>query len=87
MQDNLSTFADSPGAPASQCFAVIPSDGGDLPLLTKGIYIGTGGDVTLAPAAGSDVTFRNVPSGAILDVRTRAVRATGTTASNIVGLA
>jgi len=33
------------------------------------------------------VTFRNVPAGYILDVRAVAVRATGTSATAIVGLA
>lgn len=75
-------------APAAACFAVAPSDTLDLSQVTKAIYVGTSGDVVLVPVLGADpVTFRNVPAGAILDVRVRAIRATGTTAADIVGLA
>ena len=78
---------DSPMAPAEMCFAITPDDGADLPRATKAIYIGEGGDVTLVPVRGEEqVTFRNLPSGFILDVRVKAIRATGTTAREIVGL-
>jgi hypothetical protein len=50
--------------------------------------VGTGGDL-VGRAAGSnaDVTFKNLASGQILDVRLQYVRASGTTATDIVGLA
>ena len=35
----------------------------------------------------ADVTFRNVPSGMTLDVRAVFIRATGTTASDLVAFA
>lgn len=80
-------FADSPTAPALDCFVISPNDGSDLPRVTKALYIGEGGDVVLRPAMGNeDIVFRNVPAGYILDVRVRAVRITGTTASALVGL-
>ena len=34
----------------------------------------------------ADVTFKNVANGQVLDVRAQYVRATGTTATDIVGL-
>ncbi|MFA7585210.1 MAG: hypothetical protein WCY11_03305 [Novosphingobium sp.] len=86
--DSFSGYTDSPTAPASACFAIVPSDSLDLATVTKAIYVGTGGDVVLCPLNGTvDVTFRNVPDGGILDVRARAVRSSGTTAADIVGLA
>lgn len=86
--DNFSNFADSPSSPASNCFAITPSDSTQLALVTKALYIGTGGDVTLRSVqSGADVVFRNVATGSVLDVRASYVRATGTTAANIVGLA
>lgn len=86
--DSFSGYADSLTAPASNCFAIAPSDTVELTIVTKALYVGTGGDVVLRPVNGSaDVTFRNVPDGGIIDVRTRAVRAAGTTAADIVGLA
>jgi hypothetical protein len=81
--------ADSPLAPAEACFPIEPSDTEDLPRATKALYIGTSGDVALVPVRGGDaeVIFRNLAAGSILDVRVRAVRATGTTAADLVGLA
>jgi len=81
-------FADNPIAPALSCFAVVADDETDLPAITKALYVGTGGDIVLRSARGEeDVTFRNVPSGYILDVRVRAVRSSGTSAADLVGLA
>lgn len=87
IHDPFSKSVDSPMAPARYCFPITPSDSESLPRATKAIYVGEGGDVKLI-TVGSDqeVVFRNVPSGAILDVCVQAVRANGTTALSIVGL-
>lgn len=86
--DAFKGITDSPIAPAEYCFAISPSDTAELERATKALYVGTAGDVTLTSVRGNGpVTFANVPSGAILDVRTKAVLTTGTTASDIVGLA
>lgn len=75
-------------APAGHCFDIVPSDGVELSEVTKAIYIGSGGDVVLKSLGSTEfVTFRNVPAGFILDVRVRQVKATGTTAADLVGLA
>ena len=87
-QDNFQTTTDSLTAPAKIRFEITPDDLAEVAQVTKAIYVGNGGDVTLRALDGpGDVTFANVPSGAILDVRVIAVRAAGTTASGIVGLA
>jgi len=55
----------------------------------KALYIGSGGDVAIAPsAAGSAVTFVGVSSGTFLPVEVKDGRlmSTGTTASSIVSL-
>jgi hypothetical protein len=84
--DQFSTFSDSPDAPAAQAFAIVPSDSAELQAVTKAIYVGSSGDVTLRPLrAVADVTYRNVPDGAYLTIRASHVRATGTTASDLVG--
>ncbi|MFV0644518.1 MAG: hypothetical protein ACK5NN_08470 [Sphingomonadaceae bacterium] len=86
--DRYSDFRDSPIFPASRCFTLTPDDAAVLPLVTKAVYAGSGGDIVLRSLEGdADVVFRNVPAGAILDVRVTAIRATGTTASDLVGLA
>ncbi|NJO13929.1 MAG: hypothetical protein HC870_01625 [Rhizobiales bacterium] len=87
-EDVFSSAANSLTAPALDCFAIVPSDSLDLPKATRAIYIGTGGDVVLrAVGSQAEVTFRNVISGSIIDVRVAAIRATGTSAEDIVGLA
>lgn len=60
----------------------------------KALWIGGAGDVTVITAgdnsnsgAGTPVTFSAVPAGTYLNVQVRAVMATGTTATNMVGLA
>lgn len=81
-------FADSPGGPAARAFAIVPHATDELETITKAIYVGGTGDVTVRPlASDTHVLFRNVPAGSILDIRVRAVRAAGTTATDIVGLA
>jgi len=86
--DNFGSVLDSLIAPARNCFSITPNDTVMLPVLPKAIYVGTGGNVVVRAIDGSsDVTFANVPSGSILDVRVTAIRATGTSASNLVGLA
>lgn len=87
-KDNFQSTSDSVTAPASRCFEITPNDSADLTEATKAIYVGTGGDITLrALDADTDVTFRNVQDGSILDVRVLALRAMGTSATDIVGLA
>lgn len=86
--DPFTLTIDSLIAPAQNCFAVTPHDTAALPLVTKSIYIGLGGDLAVLPLQGETaVIFRNLPDGMMLDVRARAILATGTTASDIVGLA
>lgn len=80
--------ADDMRAPSMAPYGVVPHDTDQLPLLPKALYVGSGGIVTLRGAgAETDVVFKNVASGQVIDVRARYVRATGTTAADIVALA
>lgn len=86
--DNFSTALDSLIAPARNCFSIIPHDVTALVEVPKAIYVGSGGDIVVrAIDSNQDVVFANVASGSILDVRAAAIRATGTTANDLVGLA
>lgn len=88
MTDAFSRQADSAEAPSLHPLAIIPSNTVPLVATPKALYIGTGGTVVLRTASGaSDVTFKNLASGQILPVRAQFVRATGTTAADIVALA
>lgn len=84
--DPFRSNSDSPNAPAADAFAIVPSDALELPQVTKAIYVGTAGHITLRPLrASADVVYRNVPAGSYLMIRASHVRATGTTAADLVG--
>jgi hypothetical protein len=79
---------DSLIAPARNAFSVTPDDTNALASLPKAIYVGTGGNITLRGVDSTqDVIFYNVSNGSIIDIRAKFIRATGTTASNLIGLA
>ncbi|AKQ40996.1 hypothetical protein CP97_01420 [Aurantiacibacter atlanticus] len=88
MLDKFAEYRDNPMAPAKHCFEITPHDTQTFALVTKAIYVGAAGDITLKPLDSSaDVVFRNLPEGSFIDVRATAVRTTGTTAQHLVGLA
>jgi hypothetical protein len=87
LEDPFATASDSLIAPARHAFSITPQDGVALPTATKAIYIGTSGDINLrAVGSGNFVLVRNIPSGTVLAIRVAAVSASGTTATDIVGL-
>lgn len=86
MPDSFATIADTPILPARAPFAVSPHDTNALPNVPKRLFIGTGGNVILRGVDGAaDVIYKNVANGVYLNVRPQYVRATGTTAADIVG--
>lgn len=86
--DQFSLVTDSLIAPARRCFDIVPDDNVALSEVVKAVYVGTGGDLCVRAVDSTDfVTFRNVPNGMLLDVRVIAVRAAGTSAADLVGLA
>jgi len=86
MSDPFQTHADAASAPSRAPFAIVPNDSQPLPLVPKGIYVGTGGDLVLRGIAGvADVTYRNLPDASYVAVRAAYVSATGTIASDLVG--
>lgn len=70
---------------SSSGFAVTPSDSVDLASVPNGLWVGTGGDVS-AVVGGATLLYKSVPDGSVLPIRPTRVRATNTTASNIVAL-
>lgn len=73
-------------APATAAVAVTPSDATDLTSVANALYVGGAGNINLDMPDGSTVLFYNVLAGTILPVRTRRVRSTSTTATNIIAL-
>lgn len=87
MADPFAEAADAVSAPAEDARAVIPHNVNPLPDIPKALFIGTGGTLVARGVAGSaDVTFKNLASGSVLPLRASHVRATGTTAADIVAL-
>lgn len=81
--ENYNSGLDSPGAHA---VAVTPDDDAALTTDARALFVGGAGNLTLITSGGDAVTFTGVPAGSILPVRTRQVKATGTTATGIVAI-
>jgi len=70
--------------------AVTPSDtagSGDLVYVSRAIYVGGAGNLIAITTQDTEVTFTAVPVGTVLSIRAKRIKATGTTATNIVSLA
>ena len=70
--------------PARYGAAVTPSNSVNLPAPTRGLHIGTAGNISIEMSNGT-VVFPNVQVG-IFPVQCTRVNSTGTTASNIVAM-
>lgn len=87
MADKFSSNADAASSPAVNASAVTPHATDPLANVSKGLYVGGAGDIACRLAGDSaDVTFVAVPVGTVLPIRVSHVRATGTTATNILNL-
>lgn len=84
--DTFDSFTPDLVSPARSGTDVAPNDGADLPSLPRAIWIGGGGSLSMLMADGGTVTLAGVPGGALLPLRPRRIRATGTSATNIVAL-
>lgn len=66
--------------------AITPTDNTQIGPFAA-LYVGGFGDVTLCPGnSTTPVVYKAVPAGTILRVRFQGVNATGTSATNLVGL-
>ena len=87
MADQFQGTLDSVSSPATRGVAVVPHDANALADVPKALFVGTGGNLVARGAGGgADVTFKSVAAGSLLPFRASHVRATGTTASDIVAL-
>ena len=85
MPDQFADRSSGLESPAYNGSAVVPNDSTDLPVTARALYVGSSGDLSLVTAGGSTLTLRNVPIG-MLPVRVARVRASGTTAADIVAV-
>lgn len=71
----------------SGAFAITPHDTNKLTTAVRAIYVGGAGNIVLqVPGSTTNITFTGVPVGTILPVNAWLVRATSTTATNLIGL-
>lgn len=66
--------------------AITANDSTDLPEVYSGLYIGGAGNLKVDLLDGSTVTFTGLLVGTIYPFTVKRVYATGTTATNIIGL-
>jgi hypothetical protein len=87
MTDQFMNRADQVSAPATRAVAVVPHDTQALSDVPKALYVGSGGTVVMRGVRDTgDTSWVKVPDGAVLPFRASHVRATGTTAGDILAL-
>ena len=86
MKDRFSSHAPGLTAPLDEGFEVTPDDAVDLPEVTRAVFLGQGGDLAVQFPSGNEVVFRNIKSGVLYPLRLSRILATGTTASDLLGL-
>ena len=86
MTDRFQNTSSGLDSPALDAFSITPDDATDLHEVTRALYVGGTGDIVLVTKGGTQVTFTGLGAGSLLPVRTSRVHATGTTATNILGL-
>jgi hypothetical protein len=69
----------------SQSFVAI-TPGTPIVGTIRGIYVGTGGNITGTGQDGNAIVFKNLSGGAVYPFCLNSVDASGTTASDLVGL-
>ena len=71
--------------PAIKAVAITPHDSNAISP-TRAIYVGGDGDISVTTTAGDSVVFYSASAGTILPISVALVKATGTTATNLLGL-
>lgn len=72
--------------PIENGFSVTPADGSDQPQVSRAIWVGGAGNLSVVTRGGDTITLVGVPAGTMLPIRATRIRSTGTTATNIVAL-
>lgn len=70
--------------PADLWLAISPNDDAVFDPPPTAVFIGTGGHISLTDADGDVAVFKNIPNATILPLQPSRIRATGTTAQDIV---
>jgi hypothetical protein len=84
MTDKFFYHAASLESPASHAFSITPDNDTDLAYLPRAIYVGGYGSLAIVTPSGETVTF--VDASGWMPIRAARVLATGTTATDLVGV-
>lgn len=87
MRDIFQSVKQTLDSPAFRAFAITPSNTVLFTIAVRAIYVGVTGDVkALLVGDTAAVVFKAVPAGSILPIRAQRIDATGTTATDLVGM-
>ena len=86
MIDPFEGHAPGLSSPVENGLEITPSDEATLPYVTRALYSGTGGDITLRLAGGAVLSLVGTTPGAVYPLRVDKVLLSGTTATGLVGL-
>jgi hypothetical protein len=84
--DQFKDFPVTLTSPATNAASITPSDTTPLSTVSRALYVGVAGDLSVEMQSGEIVVFQGVQSGSILALRALKVRQTATTAAGIVAL-
>lgn len=73
-------------SPVENAAAVTPDNDNDLDTVTRALWVGGSGNISLDTVGGDTVTISGISAGTLLPIRVARVRSTSTTATNIVAL-
>lgn len=83
---NRSGFDATKTTPAIGGEAVVPHDVNELTYITRAIWVGGAGAISIRTESGDAILLSGVPAGTLLPIRAKGINATGTTATLIVAL-
>ena len=73
-------------SPGDVFYSIVPSDTIEIPLRPRAIVVGTSGNLAVVDGLGVTTIIPNLVAGIFHPIRPVRILATGTTASNIVGI-
>ena len=86
MADQYAFVNTAISGPAIGGFAITPNDSTEFDQPTRFFRVGGAGTVAVVTTDGSELTFTVTSVPEVIDVRAKKIKATGTTATGIIGL-
>ena len=86
IDDKFSERTVATSDPAYSARSLTPNDILDLNIVSRALYVGGAGDLSGEMLGGQSVVFAGLTAGTIIPIRVRKVKASGTTATEIVAL-